>query len=137
MNPILRNVLAVFAGLISGGLLNMLLISISSSVIPPPEGADLTTKDGLIASMHLMEPKHFLMPFLAHAMGTFLGAYVATLIAATHKLPIALVIGFVFLLGGIASIFMLPSPFWFSVVDISFAYIPMALIGYKLATNKT
>ena len=44
----------------------------SSSLIPPPEGADVTTLEGLKTSMHLFQPKHFLMPFLAHALGTLL-----------------------------------------------------------------
>ncbi|HRD40433.1 MAG TPA: hypothetical protein PLC65_17520, partial [Bacteroidia bacterium] len=71
MNPILRNIIAVIAGAFGGGAINMALIMVSGSVIPPPEGADITTMEGLKASMHLMEPKHFLMPFLAHALGTY------------------------------------------------------------------
>lgn len=92
MNPIVRNILAVVAGLILGGIVNMGIITISGSIIPPPEGADVTTPEGLKASIHLFEPKHFLMPFLAHAMGTFVGALVAALIAANRKMLFAIVI---------------------------------------------
>lgn len=136
MNPIIRNILAVVAGIIIGGAVNMGIILISSSIIPPPEGADITTMEGLKASMHLMQPKHFIMPFLAHALGTLVGAYIAATIAVNHKLKFALAIGGWFLLGGIVNIFMLPSPIWFTVVDLAGAYIPMAYLGGRLATRK-
>ena len=136
MNRMFRNIVAVIAGIVAGSIVNMALINISGSIISPPEGADLTTTEGLKASMHLFEPKHFLMPFLAHAIGTFIGALIAALIAATHKIRFAFAIGFVFLLGGIASVFMLPSPTWFNIVDIVGAYLPMAYLANALASKR-
>jgi len=47
----------------------------------------------------------------------------------------ALGVGAFFLLGGIMVNYMLPGPTWFAVVDIVFAYIPMAWIGARLAEN--
>jgi hypothetical protein len=132
-NNILRNVLAVVLGIVIGSIVNGSLIAISGHVIPPPEGADLKTMEGLQASMHLMQPKHFVMPFLAHALGTLGGAYIAALIAATHKMKFALAIGCLFLIGGIMNVVMLPSPIWFTLLDLVVAYIPMAYIGGKLA----
>ncbi len=136
MNPILRIVLAVITGIALGASVNIGIISISGSIIPPPDGADVTTMEGLKATMHLFEPKHFLMPFLAHALGTLVGAMVAALIAASHKLRLALAIGVVFLAGGIQMVMALPSPLWFSITDIVGAYIPMAYLGAKLAMKK-
>jgi len=133
MNPILRNILAVVAGLAVGSAVNMGIITISGSLIPPPEGADVTTMEGLAASMQLFEPRHFIMPFLAHALGTLVGAYIAALIAATYKIRFALAIGVFFIIGGIMMVFQVPSPMWFNVLDIGLAYIPMAWIGGKLA----
>jgi len=135
MNPILKNILAIIAGIIIGSLVNMGIIMVSGSIIPPPDGADVTTTEGLKAAMHLFEPKHFILPFLAHALGTLTGAFVAALIAANHKMKFALGIGVFFLVGGIASVFMLPSPTWYTVVDLVGAYIPMAYIGGKLAVK--
>jgi len=133
MNPILKNILALVAGVILGNIVNMGIIMISGYIIAPPAGADLTTMEGLNASMHLMQPKHFLMPFLAHALGTFTGAMLTAYLAANRKMMFALVIGLVFLVGGITNIFMLPSPVWFTVADLAGAYIPMAYIAGKLA----
>ena len=135
MNPILKNILAIIAGAFVGSVVNMGIIMMSSSVIPPPEGADVTTVEGLKASMHLFEPKHFILPFLAHALGTFTGAFVAAKIAATYKMRFAMAIGLLFLAGGITNIVMLPSPIWFTILDIGVAYIPMAYFAGKLIVN--
>lgn len=136
MNPILKNIIAVIAGFLCGSLVNGGIIMVSGSVIPPPDGADVTTMEGLKASMHLFEPKHFLMPFLAHALGAFTGAFLAAKIASSHQMKFALLIGILFLAGGITNVILLPSPLWFSILDIAVAYIPMAYLAYKLADRK-
>lgn len=137
MNTIIRNILAVVAGFVIGSLVNMGLIMISGNIIPPPEGADVTTTEGLKASMHLFQPKHFVMPFLAHAIGTFIGALAAALIAVSHKMKFALGIGLFFLSGGVASVMMLPSPTWFNILDTVGAYIPTSLLaGWISKRNK-
>ena len=135
MNPIIKNILAVISGLILGSAVNMGIIMISGSIIPPPDGADVTTMEGLKASIHLFQPKHFIFPFLAHSLGTFAGAILTALIAANHKMKFALVIGAFFLIGGIANTYMLPAPTWFNVLDLVGAYIPVAWFGGKLMDN--
>lgn len=45
----------------------------------------------------------------------------------------AIGVGIFFLLGGIANVYLLPSPTWFAIVDLVVAYIPMAYLGGKLA----
>lgn len=132
MNPIVKNILAIIAGAVIGSAVNMGIIQISGSIIPPPEGTDTSTMEGLKSAMQLFETKHFIFPFLAHALGTFVGAFLTALIAATHKMKFALVIGAFFLMGGIVMVFSVPSPTWFIILDLAIAYIPMAWIGGKL-----
>ncbi len=134
-NPIVRNILAILIGIAFGSILNMGLIMISGFVIPPPVNADVTSIQGLKESIHLFEPKHFIMPFLAHAVGSLSGAFICAIIAKTHKMKFALAIGIFFLAGGISNLILLPSPIWFSILDISLAYIPMSWLGGKLATK--
>lgn len=133
MSPIVRNVLAVLAGVILGGALNMLIIVFGGSLILPPEGVDPSNMESIKANIHLYDFQHFIVPFLAHALGTLAGAFVTVKIAASRKMPLALFIGFWFMLGGVATAYMLGGPAWMSVVDVLFAYIPMAWIGYLLA----
>ena len=137
MNPILRNIIAVIIGIIVGMLVNMSLIMISGSIIPLPEGVDPNDMESMKSNMHLYEAKHFIFPFLAHALGTFVGALLAALIAANHKMKFAIAIGILFLVGGIIMIFSVPSPTWFTIVDLVLAYIPMAWIGAKLVGSSS
>lgn len=133
MHPVLRNILAVVLGLVVGGAVNLLLIQISGSIIPPPNGADITTMEGLKSTMHLFGPEHYIFPFLAHALGTLVGAFVAAKIAATNKIKFALAIGAFFFLGGAINAYLLPAPTWFLILDLAGAYFPMAYLGKKLA----
>src|SRR5687767_1828682 len=103
MPNLLRNVLAVLAGVVIGSAVNVALITLSPSFIPPPAGVDVNDPESLSKGIHLFEPRHFLMPFLAHALGTLAGALAAYLIAAAHRTQMAYVIGAVFLCGGVAA----------------------------------
>ena len=133
MNPIMRNGLALIAGIILGGALNMAIVTIGPYVIPNPEGTDVTTPEGLKLALPLMQPQHFVFPFLAHALGTFVGAFATIFFSASKKQYLSWVVGFWFLMGGVALIIIVPFPLWIILVDILFAYLPMAWLGWKLA----
>ena len=136
MPTILRNILALVAGIVVGGVVNMSLVMLGPSLIPPPPGVDVNTAEGLAKGIHLFEPRHFVFPFLAHALGTLAGALVAFLLARTHGAALAWVVGFLTLAGGVAAAFMIPAPKWFIALDLVAAYLPMAwlaiLIGRRL-----
>lgn len=127
-----RNIVAVIVGIIVGALINSGLVELGYFVIPPPAGFDKSTFETFVATMHLFEPQNYIFPFLAHAFGTLVGTAVALLIAATHKARIVMIMGFIFLLGGIAAALMFPAPMWFIFVDLIFAYTPMAWIAGRL-----
>lgn len=132
MRAFLKGLLAVVVGLVVGSAVNMGLILLGARVVPAPAGVDTTTSEGLAAAMPLLGPAHFVFPFLAHALGTFAGALLATWIAGRVSRVPAAVIGVLFLAGGIASCFMLPAPRWFEVLDVVLAYLPFAWLGYRL-----
>lgn len=136
MNPIGRNVLAVIAGVVAGSLVNVLLVNIGPLVVPLPEGADVSSMEGLRGSMKLFAPVNFLFPFLGHALGTLAGAFVAARLAASHPMKLAIGIGVFFLIGGVTMVSMLGGPMWFNVADLLLAYIPMAFLGGFLAGGK-
>lgn len=133
MRKFLKGLLAVVLGFLAGGVVNMALISLGGHVIAPPAGVDVTTTEGLKAGMALFSPRHFLFPFLAHALGTLAAAFVATKIAGGGRWGPAAVVGALFLAGGVAATVMLPAPLWFSIVDLLGAYVPFAWLGYRLA----
>ena len=133
MSPVVRNILAAIAGIVVGSVVNMALVTIGPSVIPAPPGADVTTAEGLRASIALFTPRNFVFPFLAHSMGTLAGAFVVAKFAASHHLKFAMAIGVFFLAGGITAVVMFGGPLWFTMTDVLLAYLPMGYLGAELA----
>ena len=136
MNPIVRNILALVGGWVIGSVVNMALVNVGTSVVPLPEGADTSTMDGLRESMKLFTPPNFIFPFLAHALGTLAGAFVAAKFAASHHMKLALGVGVLFLIGGIVMVVTCGGPAWFTAADLVLAYIPMGILGGILAGGK-
>lgn len=131
--PIVKLVLAVLLGLVVGSVVNMALVMAGGHVIAPPPGADMTTAEGLRAALPQMQPRHYLFPFLAHALGTLAGAYLAAKLAPVRKLLAAMVVGGCFFIGGVLAARMIPAPAWFIAVDLVLAYWPFAVLGWLLA----
>ena len=136
MYTVARNSTAVIIGFVAGSLVNIALVNIGPSVIPLPAGADVSTMESLRDSMSLFTPANFLVPFLAHALGTLTGAFIAAKVGVSHEMKLAIGVGVLFLMGGIAAISMLGGPLWFNVSDLLLAYIPMAFLGAILAREK-
>jgi hypothetical protein len=131
MNPTLRNVLAVIIGAIVCVFLNGLLLGLMMKVIPTPEG--FNPED--LSTYSLLQAKHLISPFVAHAVPSAIGGLIAALIAASRRMTMALLVGGLHLIGGILAAFMIPAPTWFIVLDLTVAYLPMAWLGGKLVTR--
>jgi hypothetical protein len=127
------NILSVLVGVLIGAIVNMAILMMSSAVIAPPKGVAMTSDAGINAAMPLLEPKHFLMPFLAHAIGTFVAVYLATRFSKTKAIRIPIIIASIYLIGGIMEVMNLNAPLWFNVIDLLGAYFPMAFLAYKWA----
>lgn len=107
MKPGANITLAALAGIVVGSLVNVGIINVGPFVIPLPEGADVSTMESLRDSMELFAPANFIPPFLAHALGTLAGAFVAAKLSASHRVKTAIGVSVFFLAGGIAAISML------------------------------
>ncbi len=135
-NVIVRNILGFILGMFVGSVINSLLISLNGTVIPLPEGIDPQDIESLKANIDRFSVANCMVPILAHAIGALAGAFVASKICLSHQKIFSLVIGGLFMLGGIAMVVMLPqTPMWVIVVDL-ILYIPAALLGWKLAGSK-
>ena len=98
MNPTIRNILALIIGGIGGMVINMGIIILGPNLIPTPEGYDPTTIERMKEGFHLLQPKHFIVPWLAHAIGTLVGAFITAKIAVSQHKLLSLLIGIFFLL---------------------------------------
>ncbi len=134
-----RGIAGIVVGLFIGGMVNMSIIIGGGALLPPPEGVDVNDIVSINAHIGEYSVVQLMVPWLAHAMGTLVGAFLAAMIAATPrwKMAGALVIGAMFLLGGSIAVSMIPdAPLWFDVSDLG-AYVPMALLGAFLARQLT
>ncbi len=136
MNHIVKNILAIVVGFLIGSIVNIGLVNLGMALVPLPEGADVSTMDGVRESMKLLTPINFVFPFLAHALGTLAGAYTAARMAASFQMLIALGIGLFFLMGGIMMVVMCGGPIWFIASDLLLAYLPMSFLGAIFARKK-
>jgi hypothetical protein len=128
----LRNILAVVVGAAVCVVLNGLLLGVMMGAVGTPEGFDPNNP----STYHLLQARHYVSPFVAHAVPSVVGGLIAALIAATRKMTFALVVGGLHLVGGIAAAFLIPAPAWFVALDLIVAYLPMAWLGGKLASRR-
>ncbi|HMQ02758.1 MAG TPA: hypothetical protein PKD26_02475 [Pyrinomonadaceae bacterium] len=127
-----RNILGLIAGYVVGSIVNFALIMVNMTALAPA-GADFSTPEGVNAAMASLQPINFAVVFLAHALGTLAGAFTASMIAVSHKMLISMIIGCLFLIGGIYAAYAIEAPMWFEATDLLLAYIPMAWLGAKFA----
>ena len=128
-----KNVLIFFIALFMGMGVNMGMLFVGSWLLPLPEGLNTSSREALKAALPLLRTQDFIFPFLAHAMGTLTSAFFVTTWATDKQLRYSLIYGGLFFLGGLTTIIGMPSPVWFSILDLTLAYFPMAWIGYKMA----
>lgn len=133
---IVRNILAVGLGLVIGNVVNMAVIAAGHAIMPPPAGFDGNSMEGVASTIHLLRPIDFIVPFLAHAMGPLAGVFAAMFIAASSKKMVAIILGSLFLVGGIVANIMIPAPMWYRAVDLLFAYVPTAFLAWKSAARE-
>ena len=133
MRNFFRNFIALFGGAALGAFANGAIISLQPYILPLPEGVDPNNIESLTLAMETFTWENFIMPFMAHAIGTFVGAYFAVRVARQRQLFKAMAISGIFLLGGIQMVRILPAPLWFEVLDLTLAYLPMGGLAYHFA----
>lgn len=131
--PLLGNLFALVVAVVLGAVVNMVLVGLGPAVFPPPAGVDVTNPEKLADSVHLFQPRHFVFPWLAHALGSLVGAFVVHVLAPSRRWPLAWGVGGFFFAGGLMAASMIPAPAWFIALDLLGAYMPMAWLGGRLA----
>ena len=122
----MKNILSIILGIIVGMVCNIGLIILGGFIfIVPP-------------SMNPIDATHwplfyFIFPFLAHSIGTLVGAFVASKFSKNNSIIIPMFVGLYFLSGGMYMVSIFPAPLWFILCDLTLCYIPMALVGWNLS----
>ena len=135
MKNFLRNFVGLLGGVTLGAAVNGGIIALQPYLIPLPQGVDPNQIESLAEAIADFSWYHFVMPFAAHALGTFFGAYFAVRITRQRPLFKAMAISVIFLLGGIQMVLLLPAPLWFEIVDLTLAYLPMGWLAYYFGVH--
>jgi len=115
----LRSVIAIAIGLALGGALNLFLLQGSAALLATPTYPDL------------LELRHYVAHFLAHALSTFVGALAAYLIGARFRTYIAYAIGLIFMFTGFVIGSASGLPTGFVMLKLFGAYLPMCWLAIR------
>lgn len=123
----LRNIIAILAGIITGLISIAFIEYLGQELFPTP--ANLILDEEMINSdkaYELIPLPALLMVLLAYAIGSFMAGLVSAGIGQRKSL--ALISGFMLLLGGLISILLIPHPLWFTIFSLAL-FIPFAFFG--------
>ena len=129
-----RSVLAELVGaIVAVGLISG-IEAISSAVYPMPPGLDLHDHAAMREYAHSLPIGAFLFVLAAWAIGPCVGAWVAARIAGRARLVHGLIVGALFLAGGIMTMLMIPHPVWMWVGGIA-ALAGSSYLGARIAAT--
>jgi hypothetical protein len=132
---IIRRVLAVVAGFVTGGLLIFVGAQAGHLIWPPPEGLaellmsgernDYEKARSILASA---SPLVFVPVLMAYALGAFGGGMVGARLAPRSPLWHALVVGVLLTIVNSLNVVFVPQPLWVTIVSFVI-FVPVALMG--------
>ena len=131
MQHIFRNFIALLLAFLSAWLVTSAIIILGHSIVPTPEGMDTNSFESIKNNFHLFQTKHFIFPLIAHAMGTFISAYIVSHFAVSHKFKFALGVGVLFMFVSLWLSLRIGHFRWIGILEIAL-YIPMSLFAYSL-----
>jgi hypothetical protein len=121
---ILRNAGVVFAAVLGGVTVIMLVEMLGMVVVPPvPDPLPDTMKDVSVGSLLIVE--------LAYVLGALGAGWGAAKLDVGRPMLLAGISGAVLTLAGVVNLVMFPHPVWFSVLSV-ITFVPMALLGARL-----
>tara|TARA_E500000331_G_C17272751_1_gene720067 strand:+ start:5179 stop:5571 length:393 start_codon:yes stop_codon:yes gene_type:complete len=127
-----RNILAVLAGIIVGNLAIMGLHYLGMYFYPLPEGTNMDDMNAIAEYVKIASLGSLLMVMIAHIGGTFIAGIAAAMLS--KKMYVSYIIGGFFTIMGIWNLYLLPHPIWFNLEAI--LYLPAAIYGFKLIANR-
>lgn len=131
MKDILRSILAFLLAIVVAYLITTTIIIFGHEIIPVPEGMNTNDFESIKSNFHLFKTKHFIFPLLAHAVGTFISAFIVSHFAVNHKFKYAVGIGFFFTLASLILTIRIGHFNWIGLLEIGH-YIPVSILAYKI-----
>ena len=135
---VLRGILAVIVGFVAASVVMMIVEGLNGHVFFPELGAaaqGVTDREALRKLLAEAPTAALLVVLVGWTLGSFAGGFVATWIGQRPGYVLAIILGILLTLAGIANNLMLPPPVWFWVVSV-FVFLPAAYAGGRLATKR-
>ena len=114
----IRNPIAVIAGLVIAFVLILLVEKIGHTIYPPPADLDFSDPDAVRPYIATLPVFALLFPMFAWFIGTFVGSVVACLLGTARPIVFAGVVGVLVLAATIANLIVIPHPLWFSILSL-------------------
>ena len=129
MNPKLRALFAVLAGILAGGLVIMLVEMLSWQT--PPPGTNVNDPARMGEWIATLPTSAFILLLVAYFLGSAVGGWIANRVAAPVYYRPALIVGFGLFIAGVMNLVAIPHPAWFAVTS-SLIYFVGAWIGGRV-----
>lgn len=124
MNPRVRSVLGVVAGVVVAALVTAAIEWLGGRLHPMPVTVDPSDPSDMAAWVETLPTGAFMIVLAAWLAGTFVGGLVASLVARTRPLFHSGIVGVFILAATIANFVMIPHPTW--LVATAVVCIPLA-----------
>ncbi|HAE14452.1 MAG: hypothetical protein H6548_05015 [Chitinophagales bacterium] len=134
MKPTWRRLLAVLAGVITGGIVIFLMETIGHTVIPPPDHVDLSDIDSMNAYMQEAPVAVLLFVVLGWLLGCLMGGWVAARIFKESLLA-SFICGTVLLVFSIINMTSFYHPVWVWIAALA-GMVPAAWYGGRLGIRR-
>jgi len=109
----IRNILAVIAGLAVGMTVNIALIELNTAVLfPMREGASMEDPEQFQVYLDNLPTLGFLVVMTAHLGQSFVGGWIAARLGSSCPMLLSMIVGFLTLAGGIAMMMLVKGPDW-------------------------
>lgn len=133
----LKKILAVVGGIVTANVIIIFNEIINHRLYPLPPGVSYeTNKEAFYKYIETVPVEAKLMIIFGYAVAAFAGGFVATKIKNDGNRYYALIVGGFLLAATILNFMMMPihTPIWIWVLGIAAPF--LAIVGFKLASNK-
>ncbi len=131
----LRNILAVIAGILGGGLIVGLIQSVGHRLYGTTESIDRYDTAAMTEFIESLPLEALLFVLVAHAFGAFMAGLIASKLAETSKFSLGCIAAGFIVLGALMSMFMIPGqPIWLKIIDPLSAVL-LGILGSQLGSR--
>jgi hypothetical protein len=127
----MRSLLTVISGLVSGMLAGRFVLFLGRNVAPPPADLNPGDLEAVKRFVAAAPTDYFVLLLAAWAVGAFVGGLVAGLLAPNHRVWHAVAVGMVQAAVAAVQLLAIPHPPWV-VMSALALFVPIAWLGGRL-----